>query len=273
MASNYTAYNFQLVDKRTKRPVDDDSGQFIVYTAGSPSKATCYSNDSGTSLTQPGTLTNGFGKFWVDSSITSVDVTVLTSTGRSYFLEGLTPSQHRIDVDTEQQEYMLTLGWAILSAHGDGVVSALGFQLQTGMRIKDVIIQKTSAGVGVGAGLLVDFGVSGDPDGFVDGITASSTGYYLNEGIFTNATGAVGGMFVSGVQTRGVLLTEFGTGLDTATTAGVRGFISRKSYLASLVTTTNNLVFAITATSALTTVAGSKGYVYYCYDILPAAGN
>lgn len=273
MSVSYTAYSFQLVDVRTNRAIDDDTGQFIVYTAASPVKATVYSNEYGTALTQPGTLTNGWGQFWTASDVTSVDVTVLTSTGRAYFLKTLTPSQHRIDVDTEKQEYMLTLGWAILSAHADGTVSALGFQLQTGMRIKDVMVQKTSSGVGVGAGLILDFGVSGDPDGFVDGMTASSTGYYLNEGVFTNATGALGGMFVSGVQTRGILLTEFGTGLDTGTTAGVRGFISRKSYLASLVTTTNNLVFAINGTSALTTAVGSKGYVHFTLDILPTAGN
>ena len=273
MAANYTPYSVQLVDKRTKRPVDDDAGNFMVYTADSPVKATCYSDANGTSLTLPGTLTNGYLSFWTAASVTTVDVSVLTSTGRAYFLQGLTPSQHRVDVDTEQNEYTLVAGWAILSAHADAAVSALGFQLQTGMRIKDVLVQKTSAGVGVGAGLIVDFGVSGDPDGFIDGITASSTGYYLNEGVFTNATGAVGGMFVSGVQTRGVLITEFGTGLDTATTAGVRGFISRKSYLASLVTTTNNLVFAINGTSALTTAVGSKGYVFYTYDLLPTAGN
>lgn len=273
MSAAYTPYNFQLVDKRTQRPIDDDAGQFMIYTAGSPVKATCYSDENGTALTQPGTLLNGYGQFWVTADVTSVDVTVLTSSGRAYFLEALTPSQHRLDVDTEKQEYMLTMGWAILSAHADGTVSALGFQLQTGMRVKDVIVQKTSAGVGVGAGLLLDFGVSGDSDGFIDGITASSTGYYLNEGVFTNATGALGGMFVSGVQTRGVLLTEFGTGLDTATTAGVRGFISRKSYLASLVTTTNNLVFAINGTSALTTAVGAKGYVHFTLDLLPTAGN
>ena len=77
----------------------------------------------------------------------------------------------------------------MLSAHADATVSAV-FAPQSGgppagMRIKDVYVHKTQLGEGVGAGLLLDFGVSGDPDGFVDGITASATGYYLNGGIFT----------------------------------------------------------------------------------------
>lgn len=275
MASTFTAYNFQLVNKRTGRPIDDDSGQFIIYTVNTPAKATTYSDANGTALTQPGTMSNGYGKFWTTNDVTSVDMTVLTSTGRSYFLEGLTPSQHRIDVDPEKQEYMLTLGWAIKSAHGDGVVSGLGFQLQTGMRLRDVFIQKQSAGVGVGAGLVIDFGVSGDPDGFIDGVTASATGYDFLPSVLTSTTTDVAGasQFVSGVQNVGVLLGRALAGLLTATAGGAKGSIDRKPYFASLVTTTNNLVFAITGTSALTTVAGSQGYVFYLYDILPTAGN
>ena len=275
MAASYTPYSFQLVDKRTKRPIDDDAGQFLIYTASTPVKATVYSDANGTSLTQPGTLTNGYGKFWTDNSVTSVDVTVLTSSGRSYFLEGLTPSQHRIDVDTEKLEYMLVLGWAIKSAHADGTVSALGFELVNGMRIKDVYVQKQSAGVGVGAGLVLDFGVSGDSDGFVDGITCTATGYDLLPINKTSLTTDVAGFtdFVSGVQNRGRLLADWAGGLLTATTGGAKGYFYNKPYMVSLATETNNLVFAINGTSALTTVAGSQGYVFYIYDLAPTAGN
>ena len=272
MATGYTPYNFQLVNKRTGRPVDDDSGQFIAYTASSPVKATLYSDNQGTSLTQPGTMTNGYGKFWTADSVTSVDVTILTATGRSYFCEGLTPSQHRVDVDPEKQEYLLVMGWSIKSAHGDGTVSALGFQLQNGMIIRDVYVQKTSAGVGVGAGLLVDFGVSGDPDGFIDGITATATGYYTNMAVIASDT--EGGSIIAATQTRGVLLMKHQKGLSGITASvGSPGQMAYQPYVASLVTTTNNLVFAITATSALTTVAGSEGYVFYAYELVPTAGN
>lgn len=275
MPNGYTEWNFQLVNTRTNRPIDDDSGQFICYTADSPSKATLYSDAKGTSLTQPGTLTNGIGKFYTLDSVTSVDMSVLTSTGRSYWIKALTPSMHLVRVNTEKLEYTMVLGWAVLSAHADGTVSALGFQLQTGMKVKDVFVQKTAAGAGVGSGLVVDFGVSGDPDGFIDGITASATGYFLNGVVLTSLTTDVAGAtdFVSLTQNRGALLVNFGGGLLTATTGGAKGYFVPKSYLASLVTTTNNLVFAINGTSALTTVAGAKGYVFYTYDLLPTAGN
>lgn len=277
MSSNYTEFYLQLLDERLQTPIDDDTGLYAVMQAGVPLKQTAYSDAQGTALTQPATMTNGVIRFFIDSGTTTVDLSVLTASGRAYFLEGVTTSQHRIMVNTSRENYTLVGSWAILSAHGDGVVSAVfapqSGGLPAGIRIKDVYVHKTTAGVGVGAGLLVDFGVSGDPNGFIDGVTATETGYFLNVGEYTNATGAVGGMFVSGVQTRGVLLCEFGTGLDTATTAGVRGFLTRKPYMISLVTTTNNLVFAITATSALTTAVGARGYVYYSYDLIPSAGN
>ena len=278
MSSNYTEFDVQLWDVRLGQAINDDTGLYCVLQAGVPLKQTSYSDSAGaTTLTQPATMTDGRITFFVVSTTTTVDLSIMTAAGKSYFIEGLTASQHRVDVDPYRETYTLVGSWAVLSAHADGTVSAV-FAPQSGgppagLKIKDVYVHKTTLGEGVGAGLLVDFGVSGDPNGFIDGVTASATGYELNQGNFTNATGALGGMFASGVQTRGILLCEFGTGLDTATTAGVRGFVYNKPYMISLVTTTNNLVFAITATSQLTTVAGARGYVYYTYDILPSAGN
>ena len=277
MSSNYTEFNVRLWDARLGQEINDDSGLYCVLQAGVPLKQTAYSDDEGTSLTQPATITDGEIKFYIASGTTTVDLSVCTSSGKSFFIEELTASQHRVDVDPYRESYTLVGSWAVLSAHADGTVSAVfapqSGGLPAGIRIKDVYVHKTQLGEGVGAGLLVDFGVSGDPNGFIDGVTASATGYELNQGNFTNATGALGGMFASGVQTRGILLCEFGTGLDTATTAGVRGFVYKKPYMISLVTTTNNLVFAITATSQLTTVAGARGYAYYEYDLIPTAGN
>lgn len=277
MASNYVEFYLQLIDERLGTPINDDTGLFCVMQAAVPLKQTAYSDAQGTALTQPATMTDGKIRFFIDSATTTVDLSVLTASGRAFFIEAVTTSQHRIPVNTNRDNYQLVGSWAILSAHGDTVVSAVfapfSGGLPAGIMIKDVFVHITTLGAGVGAGLLVDFGVSGDPDGFIDGTSASATGYFLNVGDYTNATGSPGGMFVSGVQTRGALLCEFGTGLLTATTAGVRGFLSRKPYMISLVTTTNNLVFAISGTSALTTATGARGYVFYEYSIIPTAGN
>ena len=279
MPANYTEYDVQLSDYRLNAPINDDTGLYMVLQAGIPLAQTCYSDRLGTSLTLPATMTDGRLRFFTASTVTSVDVSIMTAGGRSYFLEGLTPSQHSCSVNTERENYTLVGAWAILSAHADGVVSAVKAPfsggLPVGLRIKDVYVHKTGAGDGVGAGLVLDLGVSGDPDGFVDGITCSATGYNLINMVTTAKTTAVSDMtvFVATAQVRGALLVNHIAGFDTDSNKAGYGLYSRKPYMISLVTTTNNLVFQITGTSALTTVAGARGYVYYEYDILPTAGN
>jgi hypothetical protein len=95
----------------------------------------------------------------------------------------------------------------------------------------------------------------------------------MNGPVLLTNTDVAASKIVALAQTRGILLQEAGVGFDTATTGGIKGFFTRKPYMISLVTTTNNLVFAITGTSSLTTVAGTRGYVFYEYDIVPTAGN
>jgi len=277
MSSNYTEFDVQLWDVRLGQAIDDDTGLYCVLQAGVPLKQTSYSDSSGaTTLTQPATMTDGRINFFVASTTTTVDLSIMTAAGKSYFIEGLTASQHRVDVDPYRESYTLVGSWAVLSAHADGTVSAV-FAPQSGgppagLKIKDVYVHKTQLGEGVGAGLIVDLGVSGDPDGFVDGMTASATGYYLNQAVI--AVDTEGGSIVAAVQLRGVLLMNYAEGNSGVTaSAGAPGFFEKKPYMISLVTTTNNLVFAITATSQLTTVAGARGYVFYEYDIIPTAGN
>src|SRR3970040_541198 len=111
---NLRHYFLKLVNTRTKRPLDDDSGDFQVYTAGAAARATIY-NAAGTQLTQEvvGTsfisrdMTDGTIEFYTDQSVSSVDVSILTAGGRAYFLKSLTPSQHRVDVDPEKENYTL----------------------------------------------------------------------------------------------------------------------------------------------------------------------
>lgn len=276
MASNFKIFHLQLWDARLGLPIDDDTGYFCVLQAAIPEKQTAYSDETGTTLTQPAVMTDGKIKFFIDSATTSVDISVLTASGKSFFLEAVTASQHRIDVDPYKQEWTLVGAFAVLSAHPDATVSAVfapqSGGLPTGMRIKDVYVHKTRLGEGVGAGLIIDVGVSGDPDGFVDGMTASATGYYQNGLVVAANTEA--GSIVAGTQLRGILLVDFLKGLSGITQSiGSPGFFQPKPYMISLVTTTNNLVFAITGTSQLTTVAGTRGYVYYTYDLLQTAGN
>lgn len=280
MASNYVEWYVQLWDVRQGLPINDDTGLFSVFQSAVPLNETVYSDDSGTSLTLPATMTDGVIRFFTADTVTAVDLSVLTAGAKSFFIEGLTKSQHRIDVDPYRENYILVGTWAVLSAHADGTVSAIkapmpSTGLPVGMRIKDVYVHKTTLGAGVGAGLVVDFGVSGDPNGFIDGATASATGYYMNDVVMSALDTAVADLtvFVGITQLRGTLLKDHAGGLITASVGGDKGFFERKPYMISLVTTTNNLVFAITGTSQLTTATGARGYVFYEYDIIPSAGN
>lgn len=278
MASNFSEFYVQLWDVRKGLPIDDDTGLFCVLQADVPLKQTAYSDDTGTALTQPATMTNGIIQFWTASSTTTVDLSVLTAKGKSYFIQGLTKSQHRIDVDPYREHYTLVGSWAILTSMADAVVSAVfapqSGGLPVGIKIRDVYVHKTQAATGVGGGAInLHFGVSGDPDGFVVSATASVTGYEWNSLNYTTATGTVPGTaLVSSEQRGGALIFAFGTGLNTITTAGVRGFAFKLPYMITLVTTTNNLVFQIAGTSGSTTASG-RGYVYYEYDIVPTQGN
>ena len=79
MASNYVEFEIRLWDTRLQAPIDDDTGLFCVMQAGVPLKQTAYSDDTGTSLTQPATMTNGVMRFFIDSATATVDLSVLTA--------------------------------------------------------------------------------------------------------------------------------------------------------------------------------------------------
>jgi len=279
MASNYVEFNVQLVDDRTKNAINDDAGLFTVLQDGVPLEETVFSNDTGTSLTLPATMTDGRCQFYIDSGTTTVDLSVMDEKGRAYFLKGIDISQHRIDVNQHQMSYTLIGAWALLSAHAADAVSLVKAPvsggLPAGIKINDVWVHKTLSGVGLGAGLLVDFGVSGDPNGFIDGITASTTGYDMVDVDLTVASGtALGESIVMGIQTRGLLLCDTLIGESISESLGrAKGMFTRKPYMISLVTTTNNLVFAITDTSACATGLSSRGYVYYEYTLALTQGN
>ena len=171
MASNYVEWYVQLVDGRLDKVIDDDSAVYNVLTADDPSEVTLYSNESGTSQANPGTMTDGVIQFWTDSATTSVDISVLTANGHAFFLEGITQSTHRIVVWPDRIENTLILPYQVVGA-SEAIVDT-GFDISAKMLIKDVFIHVTT----VGTGAALDIGTSTDSDGFADGVSAGTTGY------------------------------------------------------------------------------------------------
>lgn len=263
MASNYQEWYLQLFNRRTGTWINDDTGLYTVLTTASPVPQTCYSDGSGTSLTLPATMTDGVIRFFLDASVTAVDITVLSASGQAYFLEGLSNSQHRVDVDPEKQEYMLVLPFSGNTACNSP--AATGFSLLAGMRIKEAYAHVTTATTATS----FNFGVSGTPSGFFTLVQSSTTGFKAVE-VNTTANGTLtagSSVIVSSVQQRGTLLCDFGVGLNTATAGGEKGFFAKRVYLA---TATTGLVYTIMETNSAGT---GSGYIYLQYDLMPTAGN
>lgn len=266
MASvNLRHYYAKLVNTRTKRPIDDDSGSYQVMTAGSPARATIY-NAAGTALTQEvvgtsfvsRTMTDGTLEFYTDRSVSSVDVSILTAGGRSYFLDGLTPSQHRVDVDPEMQNFVLVVG--INEKASSTTIRPLGFQLRKGMLVHDVLVKVTSKFDGAAAASSeFDLGRSGDADGFVVKVNCSTTGFRQVHPTFST-TGLVANTVKYGADLASI---------HASSTGGV-DYYNKKSYLAKTGVASNNLVYQRgTALTASITAQSGAAYVFYTYTLLP----
>lgn len=263
---NLRHYFASIVNTRTKKPIDDDTGSFQVYTVSTPTRATIY-NAAGVALTQATqfgnfvsrTMTDGIVEFWTDRSVSSVDVSVLTAGGRSYFLKGLKPSQHRVDVDPEQTEFTLVVGTN--DSASSTAQRNLGFQAKKGMIIKDVFVKTTTAFVGAAtASNRLNIGVAGNSAGLAKLLDVSATGYHQ---IKPHST--TGKIFAT--QFAGSLLADW----QTASNATAPGWYARKPYFVPTATQlTVARAAALTGTMTGTNARG-KGYIFFVYSLDPTS--
>ncbi len=262
MASNYVEYYMQIIDMRLGTPIDDDSGVYNVLTAGDPAEVTIYSDDRGTSASNPGTMTDGIIQFWVDSATTSVDISVLTNSGHAFFLESITISNHRINVDVERIGKTLIVPYSCNTACNVSVDT--GFILPLGAKVKEVDLHATDTAT---AGTL-DVGNFTDTDGFIDNGVIQSTGWKIYDApVFTTGS-SDSAHNISGTQIRGVLLVEFASG--STTNLDGTGYWAPKVHLVANATSGGSLVYELTATNSGGTGAG---YIYVIYDRAPTQGN
>lgn len=240
MARNqYTEYYLQLINGRTGAPIDDDSGLYNVLVADDPSEVTLYSDSNGTSQANPGTMTNGIIRFFTVNTVTSVDISILDATGHAFFLEGITPSLHRVVVMPEEINNMLILPFQIVGA-SETIVDT-GFDLSANMMVKDVFVHITT----LGTGATIDVGTSTDSDGFLDTIPCSATGWpaiQLEEAL------------VSTSCLIGALLTV------------VTGPYVRKLHMRANTTSGANIVY----TNSTSSSTAGEGYIYISYMRVPA---
>ncbi len=181
MASAFQEYHVQLVNKRTQLPIDDDSGVVNVLTTLTPVEATIFSDDAGTSRSNPLTMTNGEIRFWLTSSVQSVDISGLTATGHPFFVVGLTPSQHRVEIDLEDK-----VGMKLVIPFNINASTSLfdtGFDLHSKHIVNDVQVRVTTVG-GAGSSSvtanLLQVGTSAAVTELVGTCQISTTGFYQN---------------------------------------------------------------------------------------------
>ena len=241
MSATFAEYYLQLIDGRLGRPINDDTGLYNVLTASDPTELTIYSSDTGASQANPGTMTDGIIRFFTASSITSVDISILTAEGHAFFLEGITPSNHRVIVWPENVNQQLIIPYNCNT--GCNVVVDTGFDIGASMLIKDVFLHITTAAT---AGPL-DVGTSTDTDGFLDAAVVSVTGFTVLDETVASIAAGIGSLLVS------------------VTSGAVR-----KHHVRANTTSGANIVYVVTATNSGGT---GEGYVYVVFNRIPTAGN
>jgi len=263
-------WNIVLLNSRTKKKINDDTGVFQVYSDGIPERLQIFTA-AGVDVSQQlsafndnygsATMTDGTLRFWTARTVSIVDVSILTAGGRAYFLDGVTQSEHRVDVDPDAQDFVLTV--AVGDRGKASHIRKLGFGLKKGMVIKDVIANVKALFKGAAAASNnVSLGTSGTPSGFLALIELSVTGY--KQGTATiSSTGAIT------ASLRGLDLVDKEIG-DVSIR---QGFHERKPFLALTASANSNLVFkrvtTVTASTIGETVLAGRMYVHYMYTLLP----
>ena len=255
MGASYTEYMLQLVNKRTGMPIDDDTGVANVLTVNSPAEVTIYADDMGTAASNPLTISNGVIRFFTAASVTSVDVSILTAAGQAVFVEGLTPSQHRVDVDTENRSQLLVVPFLFLAA---GTVVDTGFDFPAKCRIDPfklgLRVTTVDASETIDVGLLATE-AGGDEDGFIVAASLANAGY-IN--LIPQITGGTNIDYV-GTNYVGALLATSIAGADAVATVG--GWSPICNYV------TDGTAKSLTYTPSSSDTAA--GYILVGYDLLP----
>jgi len=238
-ATGYTEWYFQLFNTVTRSAIDDDTGIVNVLTENSPVELTIYSDDRGTSASNPLTFTNGVARFFTADTVTACDLSILTEKSHAVFIESFAPSMHRVDIDPDKIQQKLCIPYLIVGA-SEAVVDT-GFDIAANMMIKDIEVDVFA--VGTGAVLLV--GTSTVTSGFCIGVAASTTGIpatLLEEANVSSS--AVFGQYL----------------------ANGTGTFVRKKHIRANATSGANIIYSNTTSSS---TAGS-GYIYLLFDRIPS---
>ncbi len=257
MAVSYREWYFQLWDMQRKISIDDDSAQLLVLTVDAPTAPTIYSDAHGTVVSNavrtPRTFVNGAVRFWTNPSVTSVDLSLMTSKGEAYFFEDVSYSCHRLDLNPFQRNHTLVVPFGA----SDNAETDTGIDLPANLLIKDALLKVTT----VDATETLDVGIlssesGGDADGLLMVMDVANLGFVNPFPVVTNGTNIDYAVHTSG---RGALLKQGIAGADAvATVGGVQQRFYRTDGTAKSIT--------YTGSSGSDTAAG---YIVLSYTRLP----
>ncbi len=251
MGVSLTEFYMQLWNKRTDLAVIDDTGRFIVTTVDTASRPVVYEDrQAGITITNSiGTISSGVIQFFIASATTIVDLSVMTAEGQYYFVEDLTPSQHKLMVDPEKREYL-----AIVPFNGEAA-DGVEFDSEINFPVGAVITDCEVRVINGTASEVLDVGLeTTDPNGFLAALPLDSAGLVTSKGAANNGSNID---FVDAIQ-RGALLSP---GLIQGTdVVAVSGAVVHNHYL---VATAAHLTYE--QTNSVT----ADGYILVKYYLTP----
>lgn len=258
-----TEWRFHLLDASKNMNVmpgiDDDSGKIMILTEDTPDSPSVYTNAQGTALTETAgiavlTFTNGQVRFWTDQSVTALDISGITSDGRTFAMNSVTPSQQMIQVNPLNAHQLLVVPFGV----SDNVETDTGIDLPANCLITadDIKLRVTT----VDATETVDVGLlssesGGDANGFIAAGSVATAGFVE---LLPQITGGTNIDYVS-TNYIGALAATSIAGADAVATVG--GFTPK-------VYRTDGTAKSITYTGS----AGSDtaaGYLYISFRKLP----
>ena len=255
MGVNLTEFYVQLLDTRTGLIVEDSTGRYTVMTINTATRPTIYSDRfAGTTITNSiGTiLAGGVIQFWIDAATTSVDLTVTTALGQSYFLRALTADQHRLDIDQEKREQVMIVPFNGEAAAGTDFNTLHNFPIGAIIKSAQVVV------ITLTASETMDIGITGvDPNGLMtlaplDAVGVVEAGPTLTTGIIET--------YISTIGLEGALLSGGVPGVVGTNAADDFGISHRQEYY---------VVTAGTLSLTHRTTNAADGYGVVFYTLLP----
>lgn len=238
-------YDLRLVDMHDQAKSQRNLGGVynVLQSGGSPQEQTIYANNNtSTAGSNPGTISGGQIRFFVDASVTSVDIVIYTANGDARYIRDVRPSAqasgggstiHRIQIDQHRLEQKLVLPLAF----NNNSETTIGFTAVGPVYILDADLFVVT----VDATETVDVGLDGtttnDPNGLIAAASVATAGLVDLGPIVT--VGSNESYFSS--CTLGALIADFTAGTDLATDVGtfrrIKAFIAEAETDANFTTT------------------------------------